>query len=155
MKKLLIVLVTLVVLVTSAFVIAREIRSSRANSVQSVADASPPGYTSLSFGMSPAQVTALMGKPQSRSANTKFEVKTPQQWAAIKSELEAAGPFSSDPSAAPNLAILKLGAMYEHRIKETWRYEPKAPAFAEVAFDGTDQVCDYTHGYDASAPAKK
>jgi len=100
----------------------------------------PSGYMTLQPGMSESTVLAALGKPAAMSVNPKYVHKTPQEWAAIQSQVDAAASTTDDPGAVPNMQIMKLSATLEHRIKDTWRYQPNKYVYAMINFDDSGHM---------------
>lgn len=106
----------------------------------------PPAYSDLKIGMSEDQVVALIGKPDSRSINPRFQVKTPAQWAALHKQEEAAS-NDNDLSGAPSATEIRIGGILAHQVKENWRYAPKGGnAYASLAFDGAGHLLKWGSG---------
>jgi hypothetical protein len=143
MKKILVSVFALLIIAICGFVLTRSVRSYESSLPQThplakpvagkPSGSLPAAYYRLMPGMTAADVVALIGKPETRSLNPKFETKTPEQWAAIQAVVDSA---SSDTSVAPDRNVLKAGAELSHRIKETWQYDPEQYSSVRVFFDG-------------------
>jgi hypothetical protein len=158
MKKTFIILVLVAVCIASAFVLMRSVRNASANVPQPVPASIvlPAAYNTIRVGMTEKQVITTLGEPTNRTLNPRFETKTAQQWADIHSQLQAANASNSDLSAAPTMAVLKLGAELNHRIKDTLRYDPSKTDYVMFTFDGSHHLLRmWALPNSSSAPPKK
>ncbi len=106
----------------------------------------PPAYNDLKIGMSEAQVVALIGQPDARIVNPRFEYKTPAAWAALHKQEEAAS-NDADLGGAASATEIRIGGILAHQVKENWSYAPKGSnAYAALAFDGTGHLLKWGSG---------
>lgn len=149
MKTLLATLITLCVVAAAGFVIFKSLHAATAN-LRGQAPAPtvklPPAFSNLKSGMSEDDVVALIGKPDSRSVNPRYEFKTAAQWAALHKQEDAAS-NDSDLGGAASPTEIRIGGMLAHQVKENWMYDPKdSNAFEALSLDGTGHLLKFASG---------
>jgi len=80
-------------------------------------------------------IVAAVGQPKSKGGNAQFVRKSPAEWAEMERQARDLAKANSDPSAAPDLRMLKINAELQHRTKEIWTYQPTEQLYDISSFD--------------------
>jgi hypothetical protein len=146
LKNVLAGLVAVVAIVVAAGMVSRTLKTQPRIGNAAHAAPLPSGFNDLQKGMSEQQVTSLIGKPVRQRVNSRYEHKSPAEWATLQAKADANAGTANDPNASVNLADIRLDAQLEHRIKYLWQYKPTANLDAVVGFDdqGNMMRVDYS-----------